>query len=148
MQREKNEEAHANDVQLNLLEKDGEKLIAALEAGDMAAILSEMEIMYIFLDRSGYRCYIHPIGEEEGRAKRLPRTGECRAVVKNLANLADHIFVGKYKSHMDPMGVMQAAEEGILSFLHATGQMPAEDIDFMGWQNASEEQAANPDAGS
>lgn len=140
MQREKNEEAHANDVQLNLLEKDGDKLLAALEEGYMAAILSEMEIMYIFLD-SGFRCYIHPIGSEEGRAKRLPYSPECRSVVKNLANLADHMFKAKPQKGMDVMGIMQAAENGILSFLSATGQMPAEDIDFMDWQNAPAEQA-------
>ena len=140
MKREKNEEAHANDIRLSLLEKDGEKLIAALEAGNMAAILSEMEIMYIFLD-NGYCCYIHPLGEDEGRAKRLPRSSECRAVVKNLAGLADQIFVAEFKKGMDVMGIMQAAETGILAFLQATGQMPAEDVDFMDWQDASAQQA-------
>lgn len=129
------ERSHDNDVQLSPLEKDGEKLIAALEEGHMVAILSQLEILYVILD-SGYRCYIHPIGAEEGRAKRLPRTGECRAVVKNLANLADQIFVAKFKKGMDIMGVMEAAENGIVAFLDATGQLPAEDCDFMQWKDA------------
>ena len=36
---------------------------------------------------------------------------------------------------MDPLGVMVAAERGIISYLDMTGQLPAEDMDFMSWQD-------------
>ena len=117
-------------ISIGPLAKDGEKLIASLEKGDMVAILSGMEIMYTLL-RGDYLCYIHPIGAEEGRAKRLPRTEECRAVVKNLANLADQLFEVEFDKTMDIMGVMQAAENGIVAFLDSIGQLPADDVDFM-----------------
>ncbi len=129
-----NKSASAQDPRENIsigpLEKDGEKLIAALEKGRMVAILSQSEIMYTLL-RGDYLCYIHPIGSEEGRAKRLPRTKECRAVVKNLADLADQLFEVEFDKNMDTMGVMVAAENAIVAFLDSIGQLPAEDFDFM-----------------
>ena len=118
------------NISIGPLEKDGEKLIAALEKGHMVAILSQAEIMYTLL-RGDYLCYIHPIGSEEGRAKRLPRTKECRAVVKNLADLADQLFDVEFDKNMDTMGVMVAAENAIVAFLDSIGQLPADDFDFM-----------------
>lgn len=117
-------------ISIGPLEKDGEKLISALEKGQMVAILSQAEIMYTLL-RGDYLCYIHPIGSEEGRAKRLPRTKECRAVIKNLADLADQLFQVEFDESMDVMGVMVAAENAIVAFLDSIGQLPAEDFDFM-----------------
>lgn len=117
-------------ISIGPLEKDGEKLIAALEKGHMVAVLSQAEIMYTLL-RGDYLCYIHPIGSEEGRAKRMPRTGECRAVIKNLAGLADQLFEVEFDKSMDTMGVMVAAENAIVAFLDSIGQLPAEDFDFM-----------------
>ena len=121
---------HENDVMIGPLAKDGKKLLASLKKGNMVAILSHAEIMYTLFDRD-YLCYIHPIGAEEGRAKRLPDTEECRAVVKNLANLADQLFEIRFRKDMDIMGVMQAAENGIVAFLDSIGQLPADDVDFM-----------------
>jgi hypothetical protein len=57
-------------------------------------------------------------------------------MLKNLPSVADAIFEITPKSDMDPMGVMVAAEKGIISYLDATGQLPAEDFDFMEWQEA------------
>ena len=42
-----------------------------------------------------------------------------------------------HKDHMNPMGAMVAAERGIIAYLDATGQLPAEDQDFMNWQEAT-----------
>ena len=124
------QEKQNDRISLGPLTKDGDKLIASLEKGNMVAILSGMEIMYTLL-RGDYLCYIHPIGAQEGRAKRLPRTEECQAVVKNLANLADQLFEVEFDPRMDVMGVMQAAENGIVAFLDSIGQLPADDVDFM-----------------
>lgn len=117
-------------ISIGPLAKDGEKLIASLEKGNMVAILSGAEIMYTLLN-GDYLCYIHPIGAEEGRAKRLPHTAECRAIVKNLAELADQLFEVEFDKGMHVLGVMQAAENGIVAFLDSIGQLPADDIDFM-----------------
>lgn len=123
-------EERQKQISIGPLGSDGEALIAALERGSMVAVLSKAEIMYILIDQD-YLCYIHPIGAAEGRAKRLPQTAECRAVVKNLSELADQLFEVEFEPGMDIMGVMQAAENGIVAFLDSIGQLPADDVDFM-----------------
>ena len=125
------EQDHENDVSLGPLAKDGEKLMACIEAGHMAGILSKGEVMYTFIHQGMYRCFIHPLGAEEGRQKAFPMDEEHRAVIKNLASLADQIFEIRYHEGMHPMGVMVAAEQGIVEFLDMIGQLPMADHDFM-----------------
>lgn len=94
------------------LAKDGEKLMACLEAGHMVSILSKNEVLYALSTRGCDRCFIHPLGAEEGRQKAFPMDEEHRAVIKNLANLADQLFEIQFGPDMHPMGVMVAAEQG------------------------------------
>lgn len=129
MAEERNREK-TDKIRLEPLKKDGEKLMEALGKGHMVAVLSKGEILYAFEDRN-YECYIHPIGSEEGRCKRFEKTEQTRAVIKNLANLADQLFEVTYEKHMHHLGVMASAEQGIVEFLDAIGQLPAEDFDFM-----------------
>ena len=118
-------------VSLAPLAKDGDKLMACLEAGHMAGILSKNEVLYAFIYQGMYRCFIHPLGAEEGRQKAFPMDEAHRAVIKNLAGLADQLFEIQYGPDMHPMGVMVAAEQGIIEFLDMIGQLPVEDHDFM-----------------
>ena len=129
MQQE-NKDWRKDQISIAPLAKDGEKLMEALGKGHMVAILSKMEILYAF-ENKNYDCYIHPIGSEEGRCKRFEKTEQNRAVIKNLANLADQLFEITYEKHMHQMGVMASAEQGIVEFLDAIGQSPAQDFDFM-----------------
>lgn len=125
------EEGHENDVSLGPLAKDGDKMMASLEKGNMIGILSNGEVMYTFIHQGLYRCFIHPLGAEEGRQKAFPMDTKHRAVIKNLADLADQLFEIQYHEGMHPMGVMFAAEQGIVEFLDMIGQLPMADHDFM-----------------
>jgi hypothetical protein len=60
-------------------------------------------------------------------------------MIKNLTAVADQLFEITPKPDMHPMGVMVAAEKGIIAYLDVTGQLPAEDYDFMEWQDAPQE---------
>ena len=125
---------HSRDVRLRLLAKDGDKLMVALNSAKMIGVLSKSEIMYVFIFRGEYQCFIHPPDAEEGRHKSWKIDERNTAMLKNLPAMADQIFEITPKSDMDPMGVMVAAEKGIIAYLDATGQLPAEDVDFMDWQ--------------
>jgi hypothetical protein len=130
---------HGNDVQLKLLEKDGEKLIEALNSAKMVAVLSKLEIMYVFIFNHEYQCFIHKMDAEEGRRKSWKIDERNTAMIKNLTAVADQLFEITPKPDMHPMGVMVAAEKGIIAYLDVTGQLPAEDYDFMEWQDAPQE---------
>lgn len=124
---------HRNDVRLRLMEKDGDKLIRALGNAKMVGVLSGMEIMYVFVFRDQYQCFIHKLDAEEGRRRAFPLNERNTAMMKNLVSAADQLFEITPKPDMDPMGVMVAAERGIISYLDMTGQLPADDVDFMDW---------------
>lgn len=129
MQQE-NRERRSDRITIEPLGKDGDKLMEALGKGHMAALLSQMEILYVF-EGKAFDCYIHPLGSEEGRCKRFEKTEQGRAMIKNLATLADQMFEVTYEKHMHQLGVMASAEQAILEFLDAIGQSPAQDFDFM-----------------
>ena len=122
---------HSNDVRIGPLGKDGEKMMKSIERGNMIAVLSGTEIMYVFLYRNQYQCFIHPIGAEEGRHRAWDRSERNRAMLKNLDSAADQLFEIEFGKEMDFMGVMVAAERGIYNFLCTIGETPGEDVDFM-----------------
>jgi len=122
---------HENDVELAPLPKEEDKLMMCITGGGMAAILSRMEIMYVFIRHGMYQCFIHPLEAEEGRYKSWEINERNTAMIKNLTSVADQLFEIKYKPEMNYMGVMVAAERGIIRYLDITGQLPAEDVDFM-----------------
>ena len=128
---------HDNDVRLA---KDGDKLMVALNSAKMVGVLSKSEIMYVFIFRGEYQCFIHPLDAEEGRHKAWKIDERNTAMLKNLPAMADQIFEITPKGDMDPMGVMVAAEKGIIAYLDMTGQLPADDVDFMEWQDAPAEE--------
>jgi len=118
-------------VEIGPLEKNGDKVIASIDAGNMIAILSGSEVMYVFVNRNEYQCLIHPLDAEEGRHRSFSRNDRNRAMLKNLDSAADQIFEIKFGPQMDFMGVMVAAERGIINFLDSIGQLPVDDYDFM-----------------
>lgn len=118
-------------IELGPLGKDGEKMIKSVEDGNMVAVLSGTEIMYCFIARDMYQCFIHPIGGEEGRHKAWAINERNRAMLKNLDSAADQLFEIKYDKSLNYMGVMVAAERGIYNFLCTIGETPGEDVDFM-----------------
>ncbi len=139
---------HANDVQLAPMKKDGEALLDALNSAKMVAVLSGQEIMYVFLFRNEYQCFIHKLDAEEGRRKGWPVNERNTAMIKNLTSAADLLFEITPKPTMNPMGVMVAAERGIISYLDATGQLPAEDFDFMQWREPPDKETTKEDGES
>lgn len=134
-ERRRDRKDHSNDIRLRLLAKDGDALLLALRSAKMVGVLSKSEIMYVFIFQDEYQCFIHPLDAEEGRRKSWKVDERNTAMLKNLASLADQLFEITPKQGMDPMGVMVSAERGIISYLDATGQLPAEDFDFMEWKD-------------
>ena len=125
------EKGHENDVRIGPLEKKGEKLLKSVDKGNMVAVLSKQELMYLFIFRGEYQCFIHKLDAEEGRHKSFEINERNRAMFKNLDSAADHFFEIEFSQSMDRMGVMVAAERGIINLLDSIGELPVEDVDFM-----------------
>ena len=128
--------SNEDKIELSFLDKEKDSITDSLKQGNMVAVLSGMEIMYVVLLRDMYRCMIHMFDAEDGRHKSFEVNDRNTAMLNNLNSAADQIFQIRYDKKMDLMGVMVTAERGIISYLDMTGQLPAEDVDFMGWQEA------------
>ena len=130
-------------IQLSFLDTKKTKIIESVDDGNMVCVMSGLEVMYVFLYYGEYHCFIHKFDDEEGRHKSFKITAKNRAMLNNLDSAADHIFEVKFKKGMDHMGIMVAAEKGIISYLDMTGKLPAEDVDFMEYtesENKKEEE--------
>ena len=121
------------EIELGPLGKDKGKIITSVRAGNMVAVLSGMEVMYIFLLGKQYHCFIHKFDAEEGRRKSFPVNERNTAMLDNLHSAADALFEIKFGPEMDKLGVMVTAETAIIRYLDMTGNLPAEDMDFMDW---------------
>ena len=122
------------EVELGPLGKEKGKILGALRAGSMVAVLSGMELMYVYHLRGAYHCFIHPLDSEEGRHKAFEANARNEAMLDNLNSAADALFEIRFAPELDLMGVMVTAERGISAYLDMTGNYPARDMDFMDWQ--------------
>ena len=142
--KQKDRRKREREIELGPLGKEKGKITASLKAGKMVAVLSGMELMYIFLLRGQYHCFIHRMDAEDGRRKSWPVNERNTAMLDNLNSAADALFEVRFHPDMDLLGIMATAEKGIIGYLDMTGNLPAEDMDFMDWQNG-EKQAETPD---
>jgi len=142
--KQKDRRKRAGEIELGPLGKEKGKITASLKAGKMVAVLSGMELMYIFLIRGQYHCFIHKMDAEDGRRKSWPVNERNTAMLDNLYSAADALFEVRFHPDMDLLGIMATAEKGIIGYLDMTGNLPVEDMDFMDWQNG-EKQAETPD---
>ena len=127
------------EVELAPLGREKGKILKSLHDGNMVAVLSGMELMYIYALRGKYHCFIHPLDSEDGRHKAFDADERNSAMLDNLYSAADALFEICFEAGLDLMGVMVTAERGIVGYLDMTGNLPARDMDFMDWQNKEQE---------
>ena len=135
------------EVELGPLGKEKGKIINSLRAGNMVAVLSGMELMYVYALHGEYHCFIHPLDSEEGRHKAFEANERNSAMLDNLYSAADALFEIRFAPELNLMGVMVTAERGISGYLDMTGNFPGRDMDFMGWQNKEQENEIETDIG-
>ncbi|MGI5971032.1 MAG: hypothetical protein ACOX7P_04830 [Oscillospiraceae bacterium] len=118
-------------VNLEVLSKDADRIIEALSSGNMVIARSGNEFLYVF-DRDGeYLLFRHTPGFPGGGRKSFPKNEKGDAIVRNLAKIADRLYLAEFDGSMNIFGVMQSAEEGILSIFPGDDRSLDEDIEFI-----------------
>ena len=135
------------EVELGPLGKEKGKILNSLRAGNMVAVLSGMELMYVYALHGDYHCFIHPLDSEEGRHKAFEASERNSAMLDNLYSASDALFEIRFAPELNLMGVMVTAERGISGYLDMTGNFPGRDMDFMDWQNKEQENEIETDIG-
>lgn len=118
------------NINLDLLPKDGELLLKELASGKMAVARSKNDFLYI-LDMDGqFHLFTHTAGAPGGGQKQFPKDEQYTATVRKLADLADAVYTVEYDKSFNLYGVMYTAEEGILSMFPGDDRDSDEVIDF------------------
>jgi hypothetical protein len=104
-------------INLDVLNKDEDKLIEVLDGGAMVAFRSGNDFLYVIKDGSGreFRLFSHTPGSPGGGTKTFPVDEKHLAMVKKLIRISDAGYLIEFEQGMDLIGVMSGAEEGILS---------------------------------
>ena len=108
-------------IDLEVLGKDGEKLLAALGEGKLVCARSRDDFLYILEKDGEYHLFTHHLGAPEGGSKRFPKDEKYTAMMKSLATVSDAVFAAAFAPDMNLFGVMASAEHGILSLFPGEG---------------------------
>ncbi|MDR2606389.1 MAG: hypothetical protein LBC38_03805 [Oscillospiraceae bacterium] len=118
-------------LQLELLPKDGEKVLEALKSGCLVVVRSKNDFMYVLLRKKQFQMFMHSPGSESGGRNQFPEDDKYTAIVKNFANLADMCVVVHYDAaQMNLFHVMASAEEAILTEFPGDDRDADEAVDF------------------
>jgi hypothetical protein len=119
-------------INLDVLAHDEKKFMEVLDAGDMVALRSGNDFLYVVKSQRDreYRLFSHTPGSPGGGTKSFPFGEQNDAVVRKLAAVADARFHVGLEAGMDIRHAMAAAEEGILT-MFPTGDRDADGmVDF------------------
>ncbi|MCL1835063.1 MAG: hypothetical protein FWG48_02780 [Oscillospiraceae bacterium] len=114
------------NIDLNVLPKDGERALQELSLGNMVAFRSGNDFLYAVDTDGQYHLFSHTSGAPGGGQRQFPKDEKNTASVRKLADLADAVYLVGFDKSMNIYGVMYTAEEGILSMF------PGEDRDSDG----------------
>jgi len=103
------------NINLDVLPKDGERILKELADGNMVITRSKNDFLYIIEFDEQFHMFTHTPGAPGGGQRQFPKDEKYTATVRNLANISDAVYVAEYDKNLNLYGVMYTAEEGILS---------------------------------
>ena len=119
------------NVNLDLLPNDGERVLQELTAGKMVIARSNNEFLYIIDFDGQFHMFSHTVGAPGGGQKQFPKNEKFAATVRSITDLADSVYSADFSKNMNLYGVMASAEEGILSMFPGDNRDNDKVIDFM-----------------
>jgi len=119
-----------NNIRLDVLPKDGNRILEELSKGNMVAARSKNDFLYVLDDGGEYRLFSHTPGTPNGGRKIFPKNEKHTAIIRSFAEVSDALFVIEFDRKMDFYGVLASAEEGILSMYPGDDRDADETIEF------------------
>ena len=103
-----------NNVNLDILPKDGDRVLKELSDGNMVIARSKNDFMYMVAFDDHFHMFSHTPGDEGGGQRQVPIDEKHIAVIRKIADLADAVYLAEFDKDLNLYGVMASAEEGIL----------------------------------
>ena len=120
-----------DNISLDVLPKEADELMKALDNKNMAVARSKSDFLYILESDGEFLLFSHTAGTPGGGRKKFPKDEKYTAMIRNLANLADALFQVEFDKSLDLFGVMASAEEGILTMFPGEDREGNGDIEFI-----------------
>ncbi|MCL2124834.1 MAG: hypothetical protein FWH33_02460 [Oscillospiraceae bacterium] len=106
---------NTESVDLDVLPKDGDRILEELAAGNMVITRSNNDFLYIVEFDGQFHMFSHTPGSHDGGQRQFPKDEKYTATVRKLADISDSVYVAVFDKNMNLYGVMYTAEEAILS---------------------------------
>ena len=123
-------EIKREEINLEPLPKDSERVFKELSAGNMVIARSRNDFIYIIVFDDLFHVFMHAPGQESGGQKQYPIGEEVFAVVRKVIDLADNVYMAEFDKDFNLYGVMYAAEEGILDMFPGDDRDADGTVDF------------------
>ena len=117
-------------INIDLLPKDGVRLLQELATGNMVVARSKNDFLYIIEADGQFHMFRHTPGAPGGGQKRFPKDEKYIAVVRKLAEISDAVYMVEYDKNFNLFGVMYTAEEGILELFPGSDRESDGTVDF------------------
>ena len=122
-----------NSVTLDLLPKDGERVLQELKDGNMVIFRSTNDFLYAMEFNKQYHMFSHTRGAPGGGQRQFEVNEKYMASVRKLADLSDAVFLCIFDKSMHLYSVLQSAEDGIISMFPGDNHDNDEIVEFAPW---------------
>ena len=119
------------NINLDLLPKDGERVLSELSSGNMIIARSKNDFLYIIAYSDEFHMFSHTPGATGGGQKTFKNDEKYQASVRQIVELADYVYLCEFDKEMNLYGVMYTAEEGILSMFPGDDRDSDENVEFI-----------------
>jgi len=120
------------NISLDVLPKDGERLLRELADGKMVITRSDNDFLYIIEVGSQFHMFTHTVGAPGGGRRQFLKDEKHLATVRKLADISDGVYSAKYDRDFNIYGVMYTVEEAILSMFPGDDRDSDGVVDFGG----------------
>lgn len=140
-------------VTLDLIPKDGDRVLEELNNGNMVIFRSKNDFLYAIQYGGQFHMFSHSRGAKGAGQKQFPVDAKYTASVKKLPDLADSVYLCIFDKSMNLYGVLMSAEDGIISMFPGDSDDADEPVEFRAWDRTrdaerSEKAPQNGPAGS
>jgi hypothetical protein len=134
-----------NNIRLDVLPKDGDRILTELSKGNMVAARSKNDFMYMMDEGGEYRLFSHTPGSAGGGRRTFPKNEKYTALIRSFAGMSDALFLVEFGKGMNLFGVLASAEEGILSMFPGDNRDEDEMVEFLVPQPKTENMEVSSD---
>ena len=118
------------NVNLDVLPKDGERMLNALADGRMVIARSKNDFLYILDFGNEFHMFSHTPGAPGGGQKKFPKNEKYMATVRKIADMSDAVYTAEFDKGLNIYGVMATAEEAILTMFPGDDRSGDGMVDF------------------